>query len=213
MRYLLLILLILSSCGGTPTPPIQPTATTVTTSAGIRVTSASTVSLGHLAEIDRQYDELLRIASTPPNNYEVFPTPEKIQIFIVARNTGCKQISFSIVENVPRGTNYDGTEFDLDGQVNGQVELCVAGRYNQPRTALRGTCPQGSDSIEVTADGIVQTDIVRYELEHWLLYRVDCARFWETAIHQGSGHPILGEGGVQRATKEVVAARDQRMLQ
>lgn len=189
MRYfILLCFVLLAGCGdGATVQP--PPLTTVTTSAGIKVSSISTLSLGHLAEIDNQYDELLRIAAAPPNNYQVFPAPTEIHIFIVKRDSRCRQIGFIVAQDVPKGTNYDGTEYDMDGKVDGKVEMCVGGRYNH-----------GNGSIEVTADGIVGTDIVRYELEHWLLFRVDRDRYWKTLIHTAENpHPILGDGGMQKA--------------
>ncbi len=203
MKYLLIVLLLFASCGS-PSAPTVPTSTTVTTSAGIRVTSASTLSLGHLTEIDNQYDELLRIAAAPPNNYVVYPAPQDIQIFTVARDMRCRQISFVVAQNVPKGTNYDGTEFDLDGKTDGKIEICAAGRHVISRAIGYGQCQPGGDSIEVTADGIIQTDIVRYELEHWLLYRIDCPRFWQTMSHTSvQGHPILGDGGIQKVRRMV----------
>lgn len=199
MKYLFTLILVFAACGGSPRQqPPQPT--TVTTSSGILVTSIQTLSLGHLAEIDRQCEDLHRIAEAQPNNYDVFPFCGKgIHIFIVARDMACGQIAFSIVQSVPRGTQYDGSEFDMDGQMDGSVKLCAAGRYHPD-----------NDMIEVTADGIIQTEVVRYELEHWLLKRIDRDRYTRTLIHgNGVGHPILGDGLLQKA----LASRARTVVQ
>lgn len=173
---ILVALLMISTvaCGGGQSK--TPSHNTASTPNGIAVVSQQPIPADALPEIDKQYQDLLDIAST---QYEVYPAYSNIKVQILPVSPLCDNISFLITQSVIPGTNYDGSEFDRDGQVNGQVSICAAGRFLEPET------------VQVTVEGIRTAPVVRYELEHWLLYRVDRQRYLQTAYHYDAGHPIL----------------------
>jgi hypothetical protein len=169
-----LLIWLQAACGGGQIP--TPSHKAASTPNGIAVVSQQPIPADVLPEIDKQYQDLLDIASS---QYEVYPAYSNIKVQILPVSPLCDNISFLITQSVAPGTNYDGSVFDKDGQVNGQVSICAAGRFLEPET------------VQVTVEGIRTAPVVRYELEHWLLYRVDRQRYLQTAYHYDAGHPIL----------------------
>lgn len=181
MRYFLPLLIFITACGGGDD---QTSVYSAMTPKGAVVTSASPIDADLLTEVDRQLDDLFRIAAA--NGYSTFTIHPTYRIRIEPRDFRCDEISFMITQNVTPGTNYDGSEYDHDPRP-GIVAMCVAGRF-----------AESDGLIRVTAEGIRTAPVVRYEGEHKLLYQVDRPLYESTKIHgQGQGHPILGDQSKQ----------------
>lgn len=164
---------ILAACGGND----SPAGYSAQTPKGVTVRSASAIQPDVLVIIDRQLDDLFRIAAA--KGYTGFARHPNYGIRLVPRDPRCDAISFLIIRP---GTNYDGSEYDKDPRP-GFVSLCAAGRFT-PEDGM----------IHVTAEGVATSQIVRYEGEHKLLYQVNGLLYEQTKVHgQGQGHPILGD--------------------
>lgn len=149
-------------------------------------TSASTTTpkgvlvIGHpgtvtLAAIDRQLDDLFRIAEG--QGYSGFTRHEGYTVEILPSDPRCQQAAFSVA-----APEYDGTEYDTDPRPGYSV-ICAAGRF----------LPE-SRRIQATEAGILTTNIVRYEGEHRLLFEVDKDRYERTKFHTPENrHPLLGD--------------------
>lgn len=147
---------------------------------GVTVRSYTAVSSSDLSTIDAQIDYLLVRAAA--NGLTDTRKHGAISIQIIPRAAQCQTPAFLVHSRVPPGTNYDGSEYDMD-PAPGQVSICAAGRYLEAQ-----------DLIQVTLDGFRSMDIVRYEGEHWLLFHSDRLWYERTKIHHaGNLHPILGE--------------------
>jgi hypothetical protein len=133
-----------------------------------------------LTEADRQIDHLLERAAA--HGLTDVRRHGAISIRILPRAAQCQTAGFLVSHNVQPGTNYDGSEYDLDPRP-GVVSLCASGRYLERE-----------DLIQVTLDGVRTMPIVRYEGEHWILYHADRQFYERTKIHHaGNLHPILGD--------------------
>lgn len=96
---------------------------------------------------------------------------------------GRPNISFTVVQQVVPGTNYDGSEFDRDGEVNGRVLLCAAGRYIDPE--------HGRERLQVTVAGIQNAQPVKYEGEHQTYWHRNRQRYYDTMYHYDISHPLF----------------------
>lgn len=173
-RFLITFCVFLAACSGNG----QPSGYSAMTPKGAVVTSASPIAADLLTEVDRQLDDLFRIAAA--NGKSSFTLHPTYRISIEPRDFRCDSISFLIAQNVTPGTNYDGSEYDHDPRP-GIVAMCVAGRFTESDGLIR-----------VTAEGIRTAPVVRYEGEHKLLRQVDRDLYLKTLVHAaGTGHPIL----------------------
>lgn len=185
MKYLPLIAaLLIASCGGGPT---KPAADEVTTARGITLIGLP-ASVSVVDSIHAQIDSLAVAARAA--GMEPLPDNQFV-IEIVATDSICQpanqnapNISFTVREFVTPGTNYDGSEFDKDGTVNGEILLCVAGRYIDPE--------HGRERMQVTIPGILNESPVKYEGEHQTYYHRNRAKYYDTMYHYGgAGHPLF----------------------
>lgn len=168
---------LLAACGGDPAPGSDVFAKSPK---GISFRSSVPIPSDVLSEADRQIDQLLVRARA--NGLTDTRSHRAVSIQILPRAAQCQTPGFLIHQNVTPGTNYDGTEYDLD-PAPGVVSFCAAGRYLERE-----------DLIQVTLDGIRQMPVVRYEGEHWILFHHDRVRYDATKIHNaGNLHPILGD--------------------
>lgn len=148
---------------------------------GIQIRSAQPIPADIPGICDEQIDKLIERAAA--NGITDTRGHRAVSIRIRERSNACISPAFLLNFKCSPGPGcYDGTVFDLD-PASGQVAMCAAGQYLET-----------ADEIQVTADGIRTSDIVRYEGEHWILRWSDYARYLETKYHTPTtGHPILGD--------------------
>lgn len=159
----------------------------LTTPKGIQMVSKFAINPELAPLADLGIDDLLKVASAPPNNYDVSDMPHsRFKIWIFPRSSKCIEAAFLVVAD---GTPYDGTEYDKD-PAPGKTLLCAAGM-----TVMQGLMADHPGMV-VTDDKAMMRRIVRYEGEHSVLFYKDAQRYVDTQYHVGTdmGHPILGDG-------------------
>lgn len=193
-KFLILSLFLLASCkAGDIIPVSEDTGVykgkmyedhTMSTPKGATIAAKFSIrpELGPL--VDEGIADLNRIASAPPNNYNVSDMPANIyRVWLFPRSPKCENPAF-LVDGT--GSPYEGSEWDKDPSPN-RCLLCAAGMMVLQQS--------GAPGMLITDDPGIMRTIVRYEGEHNVLYRKDLPRYAATQYHgAGQGHPILGEG-------------------
>lgn len=156
---------------------------------GVRVASRYKINNGLLPLIDQGLDDLFRIASNPPNSYEIPRTHSDYNVWLLPRSNKCISPGFLVDAT---GSPYEGSEYDKDPSPD-RCLICAAGM-----TIFTGTIgnPERPGMIIVDDPGTVRL-VTRYEGEHSLLFYVDRPRYNATMYHPPP-HPILidGEQGI-----------------
>jgi len=175
----------LSACGDSKPPTSVSIHAQSPQGISVRIEDGTTPDGALLRKLDadaqRVFDRLTQLGKAG------FPTHRGITVRVVARSGKCEEPALLIEESCERVANcgvYDGSMYDKDGEVNGRLSLCAAGRFIE-----------STDDILITRDGVMTGDAFRNEVEHWTLYHLDRAWYLRTRDHFGdsSAHPILGE--------------------
>lgn len=148
------------------------------------------------ALVDSGIETVNRIASAPPNNYDVSDLPaSRYTVWYFPRSPKCINPAFLVdASNSP----YEGSEWDKDPSPTRCI-VCAAGM-----TLMVGFPVPHSPGMVITDDVGIMPTIVRYEAEHSILFFKDPPRYEQTAYHgEGQGHPILGEGPADPSLKAV----------
>lgn len=146
------------------------------------------------ALVDAGLDDVYRIASAPPNNYDVSDMGHRTyKVWLYPRSSRCENPGFLVDAT---GSPYEGSEWDKDPSPT-RCLLCAAGM-----TLMQGFPTIWGSGMLITDDAGIMRTIVRYEAEHSILFFKDPPRYNATMYHaQGQGHPILGEGPAEMKFK------------
>lgn len=167
---------------------------TLGTPKGAIIASARSINPSFAPLVDGGLDDLFRIASLPPNNYDVSSLSHRMyRIWLYPRSSHCENPAFLVNGT---GSPYEGTEWDKDPSPT-RCLLCAAGM-----TVMQGYPTITGAGMVITNDTGIMRTIVRYEGEHSLLFYLDPERYNATQYHaEGSGHPILGDGPAEALSK------------
>lgn len=219
MKKLILILAIAYLCVGfkgcskqtTPGIPDKDIFTgvlsndhTLKTQAGATIASARSINPAFGPLVDGGLADLFRIASLPPNNYDVSNLNAGMyRVWMYPRSSHCENPAFLVDASY---SPYEGTEWDKDPSPN-RCLICAAGM-----TVMQGNPITGAGMVITDDIGIMRT-IVRYEGEHSLLFYLDIERYAATQYHNsGSGHPILGDGPAPEGFQSLVLNDEYKVL-
>lgn len=166
-----------------------PTKYSAVTPNGHQVYSAQPITTAKLKLIDTGIAKGHRIAREA-GGYSGFSTIYTVWLFPISDKCEAK----SILQRFNSSNPYDGTEFDKDPQ-EGRVALCFAGRMNRVSLERGGMILADDDSVLENG--------AWFETEHNVLFEVDVPRYLSTQYHgEGSGHPIIPEGGEENIRGE-----------
>lgn len=157
------------------------------TADGATIASRTPISAAFSPLVDAGFADVNRIASLPPNNYDVSDLPaSRYRVWLFPRSSLCENPGFVVDAT---GSPYEGSEWDKDPSPT-RCLICAAGM-----TIMQGFPTITGPGMVITDDMGIMRTIVRYEAEHSILFYKDSARYVETQYHtNGQGHPILGEG-------------------
>lgn len=150
------------------------------------------VSWGPL--VDQGIANLNRIASAPPNNYDVSDMPaSRYTVYYFPRSSKCENPAFLVNAT---GTSYEGSQWDKDPSPKRCI-VCAAGL-----TFMVGYPIPHSPGMVITDDVGIMSTIVWFEGEHGFLWFKDPDRYNATAYHdENNGHPIMGYGPPELVAK------------
>jgi hypothetical protein len=183
---------------------------TLLTPAGATIASRNSIDPAFGPLIDAGIEDVNRIASAPPNNYDVSDLPaSRYRVWLFPRSPLCENPAFLVNAT---GSPYEGTEWDKDPRPD-RCTICAAGL-----TIFQGFPQPTGPGMVITDDVGIMRTIVRYEAEHSILFYKDGERFNATQYHtNGQGHPILGEGPpvgeakVVRIPEDIVVPGGERL--
>jgi hypothetical protein len=166
MRYVLVIVFLLTACSSDVTsPPAGGSSSVTPKGAKVIVVEGDRPTADDLAEIDRQISRIKEIADGLNRGYN-WPEHSRYVIELVDPSTNCETPG----------------SFKIPAGQYGSGMICVAGQYF-PTT----------DRIRTTLVAIRTSKIVQYEAEHFGLKYDDPVLYAETLTHvPPNGHPIFG---------------------
>lgn len=171
---------------------------TLKTPRGATVTAGRRIDPAVGPLVDGGIDDVNRIASEPPNNYDVSDIGHnRYRVALFPKSEKCIEPGFLIDTSGDPGAvaAYDGSIYDKNPTA-GKVSVCAAGL-----TVMWGAYGQPQNPGMLIVDDMAITRlIVRYEAEHNILFIKDPPRYNATQYHtNGNGHPILGDGAPVQA--------------